>query len=44
MVEGWEYDAGTNQVTFYGNACDRIRTQQASDVDVVFRCDEPTPE
>ena len=43
-TEGWEYDSGSNQLTFYGTACDQLKAKQVSDVDVVFGCDEPTPE
>jgi hypothetical protein len=42
-TEGWDYDPVTNQVTFYGLACESIRSNAVSDVDIVFGCDEPTP-
>jgi Cys-rich repeat protein len=40
---GWDYDATTNQITFYGADCDKLKAQQVQDVDVVFGCDQPTP-
>ena len=40
---GWDYDSTTNQITFYGTDCDKLKAQQVKDVDVVFGCDQPTP-
>lgn len=40
---GWDYDAATNQITFYGAQCDALKANQISDVDVVFGCNEPIP-
>lgn len=40
---GWDYDAASNQITFYGADCDKLKAQQVQDVDVVFGCDQPTP-
>jgi hypothetical protein len=40
---GWDYDPKTNQITFYGADCDKLKTNQVTDVDVVFGCDQPTP-
>jgi hypothetical protein len=40
---GWDYDPATNQVTFYGADCDKLKANQVTDVDVVFGCDKPTP-
>ena len=37
-VDGWDYDAETNTVTFHGAACDRIRDGEVVDVDIVFAC------
>lgn len=42
-TQGWDYDAATNQVTFYGVTCDAIKAGTVMDVDIVFGCDEPTP-
>ena len=39
--EGWDYDAQTNQVTLYGDACDRVLSREVQDVDVIFGCSEP---
>ncbi len=36
-VEGFDYDAATNTVTFYGNACDDVRSDERR-IRVVFGC------
>lgn len=41
---GWDYDAAGNQVTFYGATCDKLKAGEVSDVDIIFGCDEPTPD
>ena len=43
-AEGWDYDPATNQVTFYGQACEDLKSGTVTDVDVVFGCNVPTPE
>jgi hypothetical protein len=43
-MNGWDYDAATNQVTFYGAACDSLKTGAILDVDIVFGCSQPTPD
>lgn len=43
-MTGWDYDAANNQVTFYGATCDKLKTGEVTDVDIVFGCDEPTPD
>ncbi len=40
---GWDYDAATNTVTFYGTDCDNLKNGVVKDVDIVFGCNEPTP-
>ena len=40
-AEGWDYDAQSNQVVLYGDACDRELTRQVQDVDVIFGCSDP---
>lgn len=40
---GWEYDAATNQITFYGVDCGKLKAHEIADVDVVFGCDTPVP-
>lgn len=40
---GWTYDPATNQVTFHGPACEKLQKGEVTDVDIVFGCDEPTP-
>lgn len=42
-MSGWDYDAGTNQITFYGSSCDELKSGMITDVDIVFGCDAPTP-
>jgi hypothetical protein len=42
-MNGWDYDPMTQQITFYGAACDAIQSNTVSDVDIVFGCDKPTP-
>ena len=42
--QGWDYDPATNQVTFYGDDCDRLKEGTVTDVDIVFGCNEPTPD
>jgi hypothetical protein len=41
---GWDYDATNNQVEFFGATCDDIKAGNVSDVDIVFGCQEPTPD
>lgn len=43
-TEGWDYDATTNQVTFYGKACTDLKEGKVTDVDVVFNCKQATPD
>jgi hypothetical protein len=38
VENGWEYDADTNSVTFFGDACDRISAGEITDIDIVFGC------
>lgn len=42
-TNGWEYDAGKNQVVFSGAACDSLKNGVVKDLDIVFGCDKPTP-
>jgi hypothetical protein len=42
-VDGWDYDAATNTITFHGGACGALQTCQVTDVDIVFGCNEPVP-
>ena len=43
-MKGWDYDAASNQVTFYGQECDDLKAGNVTDVDIVFGCNEPTPD
>ncbi len=40
---GWDYDPATNQLTFYGADCDKLKANQVGKVDVVFGCNQPPP-
>ncbi|HVK69601.1 MAG TPA: VWA domain-containing protein, partial [Polyangium sp.] len=42
-TDGWTYDAGKNQVVFYGPACDSLKNGVVMDLDIVLGCQEPTP-
>jgi hypothetical protein len=35
---GWDYDAATNQVTFYGAACTALQSGQVTDLTIVYGC------
>ena len=35
---GWDYDAGSNQVTFYGAACTALQSGQVTDLTIVYGC------
>ncbi|HEY4180010.1 MAG TPA: vWA domain-containing protein [Kofleriaceae bacterium] len=41
QAAGWDYDAATHQMTFYGSYCDSLTTHTVTDVDVLYGC--PTP-
>ena len=43
-ADGWDYDAVSNQIIFYGSACDAIKNQTVSDIDIVLECATPTPD
>ena len=40
-VNGWDYDLDHNQITFYGPACDKLRSGQVENLDVVMGCKPP---
>lgn len=42
-MNGWDYDAATNQVIFYGQACDDLKNGVVDDIDIVLGCDAPPP-
>jgi hypothetical protein len=42
-TDGWDYDPASQQVTFYGASCDKLKNGDVTDVDIVFGCNEPTP-
>jgi len=37
-TDGWDYDATSNQVTFYGSACAALQANEVDAVDIVFGC------
>jgi hypothetical protein len=37
-VHGWQYDPATNTITFYGNACTRIRSESVQSVRLDYGC------
>lgn len=40
-TSGWDYDAATNTITFYGTECDAVRSGSIANVDVDFGCPGP---
>jgi hypothetical protein len=42
-TSGWDYDAATNQVIFYGQSCDDLKNGLVDDIDIVLGCDAPLP-
>ena len=42
-TNGWDYDAATNSITFYGAACQDLKDAKVKDVDIVYGCAAPTP-
>jgi len=41
MMNGWVYDPVTNQIIFYGAACDDLKSGGVTDVDVILGCEIP---
>jgi hypothetical protein len=39
MMNGWAYDPVTNQIVFYGAACDDLKSGSVIDVDVILGCE-----
>jgi hypothetical protein len=37
-ANGWDYDPATNQVTFYGPACDALQSGSVADLVIVYGC------
>lgn len=35
---GWDYEAGTNQVTFYGATCDQLKSGAVTDLSIIYGC------
>jgi hypothetical protein len=42
--DGWDYDAGKNQLSFYGKACSELEGNQVTSVDIAYGCKEPPKE
>lgn len=40
-TRGWDYDAGTNTITFYGAECTAVMSGAVTDIDVDFGCPGP---
>jgi hypothetical protein len=40
-MNGWSYSTMSKQVTFYGQACDRLRRGDVTKVDIVYGCPVP---
>jgi len=40
-TRGWDYDEGTNTITFYGADCDRLQSSSGGSVSVDFGCPGP---
>lgn len=38
QMNGWDYDAATNQVTFYGASCASLQSGEVQDLAIVFGC------
>jgi len=38
QVNGWDYNPDTNEVTFYGPACDSLRSGSVTDLVIVYGC------
>lgn len=42
-LDGWDYDAAKNLLSFYGKACGELERGAVSGVDVVYGCKKPPP-
>jgi len=40
-AQGWDYDAATNQMTFYGATCDALRGGGVGELIIVYGCPPP---
>jgi len=40
-MSGWDYDAAANQIVFYGQSCDDLKSGAVDDIDIVLGCDAP---
>ena len=37
--DGWDYDPGTNQIVFFGEACDALQSGEVEDLAILQTCD-----
>ena len=37
-TDGWDYDASTETLTFYGAACDALESGDVTDLNIVYGC------
>lgn len=42
--DGWNYTGGGTEITFFGSACDKLRTGQVQEVRFIFGCKGPVIE
>jgi hypothetical protein len=40
-ADGWDYDASTETLTFYGGACDGLQGGDVTDLNIVYGCPSP---
>lgn len=40
-VNGWDYDAGSGSITFYGAACEAMQGGAVTDLNIVYGCPSP---
>lgn len=43
-ADGWDYDATTNTVTFYGQACKDLEGNKVQKLSIIYGCKPPTPD
>jgi hypothetical protein len=41
-MSGWDYDAATNQVIFYGQSCEDLKNGVVNDIDIVLAATRPS--
>ena len=38
VTDGWDFDAGSNTITFYGAACESLQDGEVNDLQIVYGC------